>query len=129
VIDSSVVVDAMADDSGRGEMARERLARDGDLHAPHLIDLEFASALRRMEGVDIITPARANAALDAFGLLGLTRYPHTSMLGRVWELRANVGSYDAAYVALAEALGCVLVTADRRLAKVRDARCPVEVLR
>lgn len=129
VIDSSVVVDAMADDWERGELARERLARDSDLHAPHLVDLEFASALRRMEAVGAITPDRATAALDDFGVLALSRYPHAPLLGRVWELRANVRSYDAVYVALAESLECTLVTADAHLSRVRSVRCPVDLLR
>jgi predicted nucleic acid-binding protein len=66
--------------------------------------------------------------LEDFRWLSLTRYEHGPLLERVWELRDIVTSYDAAYVALAEALDCALVTRDARLAKVRSVRCPVEVL-
>ena len=47
---------------------------------------------------------------------------------RAFELRANVTAYDATYVALAEQLGCSLVTGDGRLALAPGVRCPVEVL-
>ncbi|MGH2711904.1 MAG: type II toxin-antitoxin system VapC family toxin [Actinomycetota bacterium] len=128
VVDSSAVVHAVAIDSELGELARERLERDGDLRAPHLLDLELVSALRRMEANDEITDSRASAALDVFSLMSLRRYSHGPLLDRVWELRANVKSYDAAYIALAEALECTLVTRDIALSKIRSVRCPVEVL-
>jgi predicted nucleic acid-binding protein len=68
------------------------------------------------------------AALDAFRRLGMTRYPVFSMLDRVWELRDNLSAYDASYVALAELLGCSLLTADARLSRAPGIRCPVTVV-
>ncbi|MDR2380562.1 MAG: type II toxin-antitoxin system VapC family toxin [Bifidobacteriaceae bacterium] len=58
------------------------------------------------------------------------RWPTDGLLARVWALRANLTAYDAVYVALAEALGCVLLTHDNRLATAakRFADCPVDVL-
>ena len=129
VVDSSAVVHAVATDSEVGELARARLERDGDLRAPHLLDLEVASALRRMEAHHEITDTRASAALRVFGLMAVRRYSHRPLFERVWDLRANVKTYDAAYVALAEALGCTLVTRDASLSRVKSVRCPVEVLR
>jgi predicted nucleic acid-binding protein len=129
VVDSSAVVHAVAIDSELGELARERLERDGDLRAPHLLDLEITSALRRMEAHHEITASRAAEALEDFSSLAVRRYPHRALLERVWELRANVKTYDASYVALAEALGCTLVTRDPSLSSVRSVRCPVELLR
>ena len=49
--------------------------------------------------------------------------------GPAWELRDNVSAYDAGYVALAEALGCALLTVDGRLAAAQGVRCPVTVIR
>jgi predicted nucleic acid-binding protein len=129
VVDSSVVVHAVAIDSELGELARERLERDGDLRAPHLLDLEVASALRRMEANQEIPASRAAEALEDFtSVVPIRRYPHRPLLERVWELRANVKTYDASYVALAEVLGCTLVTRDASLSRVRSVRCPVELL-
>lgn len=67
------------------------------------------------------------AILDLAGL-PIERYPHVALLPRVWELRHNVTPYDAAYVALAEALGAVLVTADGRLARAAGPQCSIELL-
>jgi predicted nucleic acid-binding protein len=58
----------------------------------------------------------------------MTRYPVQSLLERVWQLRANVSAYDAAYVALAEHLDCALLTANGRLARAAKIRCPVTVV-
>jgi predicted nucleic acid-binding protein len=93
-----------------------------------MLDLEFTSALRRMEAHHELTTSRAAEALDDFSVLALRRYPHRVLLERVWELRANVKTYDASYVALAELLGCTLVTGDVSLSRVRSVRCPVELL-
>lgn len=129
VVDASVAVRAAANDDREGLQARERLAMDPDLHAPHLIDLEFTSALRKMTRRGALGQERAAAALEDFRLLRLKRYAHPGLIQRVWDLRGNLTPYDAAYIALAEALGCVFLTADAHLAKVKDVRCPVELLR
>lgn len=68
------------------------------------------------------------AALDAWRRLGMTRYAAVGLLDRVWQLRDNLSSYDAAYVALAEALDCALLTGDRRLARGPGIRCPVTLV-
>ena len=60
--------------------------------------------------------------------LPLRRARHVNLLSRCWELRENLTPYDAAYVALAEALDVTLVTADRRMAQAPGPRCTVEVL-
>ncbi|MGH9119958.1 MAG: type II toxin-antitoxin system VapC family toxin [Acidimicrobiales bacterium] len=66
--------------------------------------------------------------MSALSALRLRRVPHEALLERCWELRANLTVYDAAYVALAESLGTVLLTADDRLAGAAGTRCPIEVL-
>ncbi len=72
--------------------------------------------------------SRADQAVDDLAGLPIERYPHLALLPRVWELRHNLTPYDAAYVALAEALGAVLVTADARLAEAPGLRCAIELL-
>jgi predicted nucleic acid-binding protein len=81
-----------------------------------------------MERRRLLTEGRAAAALESLGLLPLSRHGHTPLLARVWELRENIKSYDAAYVALAEALDCPLLTKDVALSRVKSVRCAVEVL-
>jgi predicted nucleic acid-binding protein len=129
VVDASVVVNALASASRDGEVARERLGRDPDLQTPHLMDLEVTSTLRRRTAAGQIDPRSAERAIGRLRRLRVTRQPHGHLLPRIWELRANVTAYDASYLALAEMLGCTFVTADARLARVRAARCPVEVVR
>lgn len=119
---------ALADDGADGDLARARLARDPALHAPYLVDLEVLSVLRRQAGAGLLDARRASFALQDLLDLPMTRYPHAPFARRVWELRSNLTPYDAAYVALTETLGCLLVTADARLAGAPGIRCDVEVL-
>jgi predicted nucleic acid-binding protein len=128
VVDASVVAVALADDGHDGDGARVRL-RGERLAAPELIDLEVASVLRgQLRGVVIDRP-RAELALADLATMPIRRAGHRPLLARCWELRDNLTVYDAAYVALAEALGAVLLTADRRLARAPGPRCAIEVLR
>jgi predicted nucleic acid-binding protein len=128
VVDSSVVADALGAATERGEAASSRLSLDPDLHAPHLIDVEVVSALRRFVAAGLLDEEGAILALQDLEALALARYQHSALIPRMWELHGNVTPYDAAYVALAEELGCTLVTSDARLSRVRSLRCPVEVI-
>jgi predicted nucleic acid-binding protein len=103
-----------------------RLASDGDLHAPHLIDVELVHALRRLVHRGELAGDRAQAARRDFGDLPIVRYPHVALVDRMWELRDNLTAYDAAFVALSEALGVPLVTTDARLARAPGHRAEVE---
>lgn len=98
------------------------------LHAPHLIDLEVAQVLRRYAAADAVPPARCRAALDDLADFPLNRYPNDVLLPRVWSLRHNLTAYDAAYVALAEALDAPLVTTDRRMASASGHRARIELV-
>jgi predicted nucleic acid-binding protein len=99
------------------EAIENRLFAGGDtLHAPHLLDVEVAQVVRRFVANGEISAARGQAALTDLADFPLRRYPHVVLLPRIWALRHNFTAYDAAYVALAEALGAVLVTRDARLA-------------
>jgi len=107
--------------------ARRALASD-QLHAPHLVDSEVVSALRRHVGTARLAPDDAWRALDTWRRLGLTRYAVIGVIQRVWELRDNLSAYDASYVALAEQLGCALLTCDGRLGNAPRLRCPITVV-
>ena len=84
-------------------------------HVPHLLDIEFAQALRRLTLAGELASERAKLTLDLLRDVALVRYRHTPLLSRIWELRSSVSAYDAAYVALAEALDMPLLTCDARL--------------
>jgi predicted nucleic acid-binding protein len=126
VVDSSAVLEALvARDPARGLV--ERLADDGDLHVPHLIDTEVLHALRRMLRTGRLSAERAHDARTDFADLTLVRYPHEPLSDRVWELRENLSAYDATFVALAEGLERPLVTCDARLAAAPGHRAEIEL--
>ena len=107
---------------------RERMARaDSELHVPHLFEIEVMNVLRRYVLSYRLSEERSAELLEDFATMRLTRYPHTALLSRVWELRDNVTAYDAAYIALAETLEAPLVTRDERLAKAPGTHATVEL--
>jgi predicted nucleic acid-binding protein len=125
-----IVVDASAAVLGllHGGDARDRLAGE-DVHVPHLVDSEVAHALRGQVRRDRVPASDARAALMQWQRLGVRRYPALGLLSRIWALRDNVSAYDATYVALAESLGCPLLTADARLAGSPGIRCQIVTVR
>jgi predicted nucleic acid-binding protein len=129
VIDASVLANVLADDGPDGEAARAAVRGEADLTAPDLVDVETVSVLRKRWLAHTLTARRFRAALDDLAGLPMTRYPTLALMGRAYELRANVTPYDAAYIALAEGLGCSLVTADERLAHAPGPRCTIQVVR
>lgn len=127
VVDASVMAPAVADGGADGLRHRRRL-RGQRLAGPDLLRLEVVSVLRRQVRLKRLDHTRAGAAIADLLALPIFVYPTAPLLRRVWELRANLTAYDACYVALAEALGCTLVTADGRLARSPGITCPVEVV-
>lgn len=128
VLDASAVLELVLRTPAGDRVADRIEPPDETLHAPHLLDLEVAQVLRRYEAGRTLSPERAREALADFGDLEVTRYPHEIFLPRIWELRKNVTAYDAAYLALAEALRAPLLTADQRLASMPGHTARVEVL-
>ena len=108
-------------------MNRFIFAANETLHTPHLIDLEIVQVLRRYVRSGVITTERAAEALSDLIDFPLTRYPHFILLTRIWEMRHDLTAYDAAYLALAEALNARLITRDRALARA-GSRVRVEVI-
>ncbi len=124
VVDASAALLALLND---GE-ARRALGTEA-LLAPHLIDVDITHVLRRHVRTGTLEPTAAETCLATWQRLGIERVSVTDMLGRIWELRDNVSSYDAAYVAVAEALDCALLTGDARLAQAPGPRCTTTVFR
>lgn len=127
VVDASVLAPALADDGPDGDTARARL-RGQSLVAPELIDLETTSVIRHRLRAGDLDDRRAGLALDDLMEIPLRRASHRPLLARCWELKQNVTVYDAAYVALAELLDAVLITADAHLANAPGPRCRFELL-
>jgi predicted nucleic acid-binding protein len=127
VVDASVLSVGLADDGRDGDTVRRRL--EGEvLAAPEIVDLEVVSVVRKLLTRGELPVRRATLALADLVALPITRAPHRPLLDRCWALRDNLTPYDAAYVALAELLGCPLVTADARLSRAPGLACPVEVV-
>jgi len=127
VVDASVLAPALSDDGPDGDTARARL-RGQSLAAPEFIDLETASVVRRLVLAGHVEARGAELALADLFDLPLRRASHRPLLARCWELRQNLTVYDAVYVALAELLDLVLVTADTRLATAPGMRCRIDLL-
>jgi predicted nucleic acid-binding protein len=125
VVDTSALLEALvARDRPAGLL--ERLASD-DLGAPHLLDVEVLSGLRRLVATGQLSDDRANDARGDFAAMPIVRYPHGALSDRAWELRHNLTAHDAVYVALAEVLDIPLVTCDRKLGTAPGHRATVEV--
>lgn len=128
VLDASAAIDLLVG-IGAHERIRERIVRRGeDLHAPYLLDVEIVSGLRRLERDGRVTRERAAEALEDLRDLAVRRYPHLGLIERVWQLRHNVTTADAVYIALAEALDAPLITADGRLARAPAHAARVELI-
>lgn len=128
VIDASALIAATTTTSAGAQRLRDRL-RSNTNHPPHLVDAELGNVLRRMTHRDALTPDHARTVLaSAPGLID-HRYEHRGALAAgAWALRANLTFYDALYVALAELLGAVLVTADVALARRPCLPCDLDLV-
>jgi predicted nucleic acid-binding protein len=128
VLDASAAVDLLLNTArGKRLAARIRSPRVS-LHAPHLIDLEVAQTLRRYVRERTLDEERGRLALEHLALIDLNRYAHEPFLGRIWALKGNLTAYDAAYVALSEALSAPLVTGDHRLASAPGLDVDIELV-
>jgi len=127
VVDASVVAPALVDAGDDGARIRRRL-RGEQLGAPDLLGPEVLSVLRRQARAGRVSDGQLADAVASFLELPVAVVTTRRLWSRLWELRHNLSPYDASYVALAEALGCPLFTADRRLAAAPGPACPIEVL-
>lgn len=122
VVDSSVLVAAVVDGGPQGFWAETLIATE-PLFAPELVRVEATNILRRLERAKQITTADANGAYEDLMQLDLQLFPFDPFAERIWALRYTCTSYDAWYVALAEALGLPLATLDLRLSRAKGPSC------
>lgn len=127
VIDTSALIEVLLQTPAASKVSNRIFSEGETLHAPHLIDVEVAQVLRRYVRSGVISSRRGAEALTDMADLPLNRYPHFVLLPRIWQFRHNLTAYDAAYLALAEALDAPLVTRDRALASV-GSRAAVELM-
>jgi predicted nucleic acid-binding protein len=128
VVDASALLEFLLRTPAAEAVGDRLFAPRRRLAAPHLLDLEVAQVLRRYSANGEIDAARGRLALADLADLPLQRYPHDFLLSRIWDLRNNLTAYDAAYVALAEALDMPLLTRDRRLASAPGHRAQIELV-
>ena len=128
VIDASALIEVLLR-TPAADAVEDRLFSPGrTLHAPHLLDVEIAQVIRRYAASGDIDGERGRLALTDLSDFPLRRYPHDFLLPRIWELRNNFTAYDAAYVALAEALDAPLLTRDKRLAGAAGHRARIDLV-
>lgn len=128
MVDASVLANVVGDDGVDGRHARDELRGAVDVAAPDLVDVETVAVLRKRWMAGTIAERRFAAAISDLEVLDVDRCPTLPLMRRAFELRANVTAYDAAYVALAEILGCELLTGDQRLANAPGTRCLIRLL-
>lgn len=126
VVDATVLVAALVDSGLEGRWAESALA-EGPLIAPELLPADVANILRGLEDAGAISRVEANGALAGLSRLGLELAPFVPFADRIWALRTGITSYDAWYVALAEAFDCPLVTLDRSLLRACGPECEIVV--
>lgn len=127
MIDASAAVEWLLHSSA-GRRIEDRVCAGAEsLHAPHVLDLEVAHALRRLLREHELSRERAEEALTDLLDLRIMHHPHSFLLPRIWQLRHNLSAYDAAYVALAERFDAALLTRDSRLAAASGHTARIEL--
>lgn len=111
--------------SGREGKWAESVVAEGLLASPELALAEASNILRRLERTGQISRLEAETAHGDLLQLDVELFPFAPFAERIWALRGNLTSYDAWYVAVAEALACPLVTLDRKLSRATGPKCEV----
>lgn len=122
--DASAMVAVVLDTGPDGQWATNAVT-GADLAAPSLFLFEAANIIRRHELAELITADQAALAHADLLELVIEQWPYEVLATRAWELRQNLTSYDASYVALAELLDAALVTLDRGIGRAPNLRCTV----
>lgn len=128
VLDASAAVEWLLVRDGAAAVADRFRDPDVIVHAPSLLGVEVAAALRGLVLGRHTTAARASIALSDLTSADITLHDPTPLLARAWDLRNNLTPYDAVYVALAEVLDATLVTIDARIARAPGLRTEIDVV-
>ena len=128
VIDASLVVDIITAKIDAGVLDNLSQLGSEEIVAPYLLDIEVLNALRKLHSSKKATNTECETALSLFNILPITRKEHTPLLARIWELRANMTAYDAAYVALAEKLNAELWTTDTKFSNTPNHTAKVNLI-
>lgn len=123
IVDASAIVDALL---GVGNIHARILQHE--LHAPVTVDAEVLNAVRRKWLAKLVEDDEATMAVDLFQMFVIARHPVAPFVNRMWSLRHNVTTYDAAYVALAESLSIPLLTRDARLSRSSGHAARIEYI-
>lgn len=127
VVDASCLYEVLIGGPGPSPIL-DRLTEDTDHAAPHIVDVEVFGVVRREHLRGRLDRTEATQAVEDLQAWPGERFGHRFLLPRAWELRDTVRGWDAMYVALAEALGAVLLTTDDRLATAKGPRCRIEAV-
>lgn len=128
VVDASALLEVLLNTPAGMSIADRLFTKTETLHAPHLLDVEIAQVVRRYALAGEIESTRGLQVLEDLADLPLIRYPHDLAFPRIWELHHNLTAYDAAYLALAEALAAPLLTRDVGLASIRHHSARIELV-
>ncbi|MBD5785086.1 type II toxin-antitoxin system VapC family toxin [Cellulosimicrobium terreum] len=128
VVDASAVLALLVDPGVRGDRVARQLQGVTVLDAPDLLPYEVDNVLRRRRAAGLLAERDAQAGRDAFALLRFQLWPFAVLAARAWELGANLSTYDASYVALAEHVDGTLLTGDARISRAAGVRCAIQVV-
>ena len=128
VLDASAAVEWLLLRPGSRAVMEAIESPDVTVHAPGLLGVEVAAALRGLVLGGHAPPERAALALADLTATDIDVHDPTPLLPRAWELRDNLTPYDATYVALAETLDATLITADGRIARSPGLHARIEVI-
>lgn len=122
VVDASVVYEIVAQGRGR-DVALDALLQYEDALAPGILDAEVVGIIKRDRVRGVLDETGAALAIRDLRSWPIERFAIAPLVERVWQLHSNVRTWDAFYVALAEALDAPMITMDRRLARASGPRC------